>query len=134
MTMLLLLLLFLDLQHPPLPDLPLHGFTVTNVKEQTLHGCIFTPSDGGNNNIDLTVEWADSFKDQTVQPLTFTIPPDIQIVPCQITMCDHCIPTPPEKPKPTATPEPPTIAILSITGLVLLYLIFGHLRRKGLSR
>ncbi|MDR1140394.1 MAG: hypothetical protein LBL62_01790 [Planctomycetaceae bacterium] len=41
-------------------------------------------------------------------------------------------PPDPEPPKPVSTPEPPSVAILAITGLALLYLIFGYSRRLRL--
>jgi hypothetical protein len=139
MTILFLLFLFLDLQHPPVPDSPNQDFNVTDVTEPSLAGCAMNPSDGnGQCPADLTVDWADPFKDQTPtpSPLALQESPSLTTVTSMRMNPDYppIPPSNPEPPQPVTTPEPPTIAILTLTGLALLYLMFGYSRRQRLYR
>jgi hypothetical protein len=82
---------------------------------------------------DLTVDWAETFKDQTNPSPTTTLQ-DLQqqntITPMRMIDGDSApIPNHPDPPQPITTPEPPPIAILTIAGLALLYLLFGYSRR-----
>jgi hypothetical protein len=137
MTLILLFLfLLLDLQHPALPDIPYQEFTVTDLTELAWSGCSMNPMDGYENiPADLTVDWADTFKEQTNPSPTTTLQDlglqntiaPMRMIPNNIGI--PVMPPDPELPQPIATPEPPPIAILTITGLALLYLIFGYSRR-----
>jgi hypothetical protein len=136
MLILFLLLLLLDLQHSALPDIPYQEFTVTDLTELSWSGCSMNPMDGYENiPTDLTIDWADTFKEQT-NPSSLTSLQDLglqnamtstRMIPNNIDI--PVAPPDPEPPKPISTPEPPSVAILTITGLALLYLIFGYSRR-----
>jgi hypothetical protein len=135
MTLILLFLfLVLDLQHSSIPDLPHQDFTVTDLTELAWLGCSMNPMDGYENvPSDLTVDWAETFKDQTNPPPPTTLQ-DFQqqqdsITPMRMIDDDPVVPIPPsnpDPPQPIVTPEPPPIAILTIAGLALLYLLFGY--------
>ncbi|MDR2705407.1 MAG: hypothetical protein LBC02_06485 [Planctomycetaceae bacterium] len=138
MTLILLFLfLLLDLQHLPIPNIPYQEFTVLDPTELAGLGCSMNPMDGYENvPSDLTVDWADTFKDQT-NPSPPTTLQDLQrqqdsVVPMRMIDDNPVVPNPPsspDPPQPIATPEPPPIAILTISGLALLYLLFGYSRR-----
>ena len=140
MTLILLFLfLVLDFQHPPIPDLPYQDFRVTDLTEFAWLGCSMNPMDGYENvPTDLTVDWADTFKDQTNSPTV----PSLQEFQSQrsvapMRMIDDnpgipVAPPDPNPPQPVATPEPPPIAMLTLAGLALLYLLFGYSRRLRL--
>jgi hypothetical protein len=140
MTLILLfLLLVLDLQHSPIPDLPHQDFTVTDLTELAWLGCSMNPMDGYENiPSDLTVDWAETFKEPTNQPLATTLqefPSQNTITPMRMIDDNPGIPVAPpnpDPPQPIATPEPPPIAMLMIAGLALLYLLFGYSRRLQL--
>jgi hypothetical protein len=95
------------------------------------------PMDGYENvPSDLTVDWTETFKDQT-NPSPPTTLQDFQqqqdsVVPMRMIDNNLVIPVPPcnpDPPQPIVTPEPPPIAILTISRLALLYLLFGYSRR-----
>jgi hypothetical protein len=95
------------------------------------------PMDGYKNvPADLKVDWVETFNDQT-NPSPPTTLQDFQqqqdsVIPMRMIDDDPVIPVPPcnsDLPQPIVTPEPPPIAILIISGLVLLYLMFGYSRR-----
>jgi hypothetical protein len=142
MTTLILLFLFsvLDFQHPPIPNLPCQEFTVTDLTEFAGSGCSMNPMDGYKNvPADLTVDWAETFNDQTNPSPLITLQNLQQqqdsITPMRMIGDNPVVPVPPpnpDPPQPIATPEPPPIAILTITGLALLYLLFGYSRRLRL--
>ena len=139
MTTLILLFLFsvLDFQHPPIPNLPCQEFTVTDLTEFAGSGCSMNPMDGYKNvPADLTVDWVETFNDQT-NPSPPTTLQDLQqlqnsVVPMRMIDDNPVIPVPlcnSDLPQPIVTPEPPPIAILTIAVLVFLYLLFGYSRR-----
>jgi hypothetical protein len=135
MIILFLLFLFLDLQHPKIMDLPNQKFlinTVTEIDDMALDGCAINPIGGSFGNENLTVYCVDPFQDQTESlPVSIlSLEPQQVVVPNQMMMNNPDVPLPmPEPSKPITTPEP-SVAILTISGLALLYLIFGHKRQR----
>jgi hypothetical protein len=122
----ILLFLFLDIQYLPVSECPNQDFTVTEIKELSLTGCTFSPS-GGTNNVDLTVDWVDPLKEQMETSLPMTLQelqPSASVIPMRMIADEPQIPV--TLPK---NHEPPSVAILTMTGLALLYLIFGFSRR-----
>jgi hypothetical protein len=135
MMFFILLFLLLDFQHLSVPDLPYQEFTVTDISELAYAGCSMNPMDGGENvPADLTVDWADTLNDQTNSPPSTSLQ-DLQSqneMTALRMIDDPVVPIPlpnPAPPQPIATPEPHPIAILTLCGIALLYLLFGYSRR-----
>jgi hypothetical protein len=86
---------------------------------------------------DFTTDWVETFNDQTNTPTSTPLQDlESQNAVAPMRMIDDSgapIPSPrPESPQPIATPEPPPIAILTLCGIALLYLLFGYSRRMRL--
>ena len=132
--MIVIFLLLLDFQATRTADVLNNDFRVTEIEEQVLTGCAMTPNNGTLNDVIL------------IQP-PYHLPDDEPFrweAPQQSGLSNNVaerydgsaktvlrMPFPPEPPQPpqqplVATPEPPTIAILTLTGLALLFLLFGR--------
>jgi len=141
MLVLLLLLAFLDFQHFTMTaDDFGKQFVVTEIDESASTGCATNPQGGGFNGGPLIVDWDELPKPATEVTTTPALPTfggdtntgvlqPVVTVPI-VTIPPGDAPTPQTPPPVAATPEPSTVAILSITAAVLFFLLFGQ--RYGL--
>lgn len=139
-TLLLMFLTLLDIQRPPKPDDPIMEFSVTELSEESMTGCATLPHGGRVSDQSLTVDWVmpnDSIETSTTQPFALEIGQaalsESQITSRVMPYDPPGLPDPPEPETPpvAVVPEPPTAAILTISGLALIYLLFGKKRQKS---
>lgn len=131
-----LLLLFLDIQHPPKPESPLAGFVVNDaVDNSALTGCTMNPSSGGKFNADMiSVDWVNNNDPHEGETSVSHLPEpgfgdEALITPMVMPYDPPGLPDPNPEPPPVAVvPEPPTAAILTVSAVVLLFLLFGRRR------
>jgi hypothetical protein len=122
----------LDFQATRTADVLNNDFRVTEIEEPALTGCAMTPNNGTLNDMiliqppyhlpdDEPLQWdvpQASVSAQNTTEMRILRMPFPPAVPPEL-------PQPPQQPL-VATPEPPPIAILTITGLALLFLLFGR--------
>ena len=132
-----LLLFMLDIQHPPQPDNPFAGFVVTSaVDNSATSGCTMNPGSGNNFNADMiSVDWAGVNDPHEGEAPVSHLPgaglgDEALIAPMVMPYNPPGQPNPDPEPPAAATPEPSTMAILTITGAMLLFLLFGRKRQK----
>lgn len=140
LPILLFLLAFAGIQRPPIPDDIVREYVVTQIDDETTADCSTTPGSGARfSGEPLEIDWNFSNEPEFSHTLPPTQPLSVELLPnfpgnygTNGTNSMRIVPTrPPELPKtPTITPEPPPLAILTITGLTLLFLLFGHNRRR----
>lgn len=140
MITIILLLLLLDIQRPPIPETVDNRFVVTELVEESLTGCAPSYQSGGAQNQMITVDWVgnDDPHERTTATARLTGPgfgDETLVTPMVMPYDPPGLPDPdPTTPPPVAVvPEPPTAAILGISTVALLYLLFGRKRQK-LSR
>jgi hypothetical protein len=136
-TMIVIFLLLLDFQATRTADIPNSDFRVTEIEEPALTGCAMTPNNGTLNDV-ILIQAPYHLPDD--EPFRFDTPQQgdlsnnttdrdksLQRTVQRMLFPPVAPPEPPEPPQPpVTTPEPPPIAILTITGLALLFLLFGR--------
>jgi hypothetical protein len=128
-VLMLLLVTFLDFQRPVIEQ----QFVVSEIVESTITGCATNPQSGGFDSDPLAIEWRDQPAESVTEtPLPLSIgsnndPGGFQSMVFTVPENDSPPPIP-------ATPEPPTVAILGITAIVLIFLLFGQRYGRRPSR
>lgn len=137
----------LDIQRPVIAaDGMEKKFVVSELVEASLTGCAENPQGGnGFNGEPLTVNWlkAPEPTDSNVNSTWFSSGVSGTDNEPMKTMSMRVMPVDPPNPNPdpnpptppvAATPEPSTLAILSMSAAVLLYLLFGRMKKHRLYR
>ena len=149
MFVLLFLMVFLDVQRPVIAvDGMEKQFVVSELVEQSLTGCAENLQGGGGFNGDpLTVDWLKSPEPTEGNINSAWFPTGVSATEnaSALPMSMRVVPVDPPNPDPNtgdpgvppvaATPEPSTVAILGITAVTLLFLLFGQrMSRRFLRR
>lgn len=136
-----LCLSLLDFQRPAIPDSIEKQFVVTELQEQTTTGCASSPQAGRPTNHQIFIDQHAAGPQSELPldcnnplPLVAGVDEQNNVFPVIPAMLPHDPPglpdSNPDPPPVAAVPEPPTLAILTISGVVLLYLLFGRKREK----
>jgi hypothetical protein len=142
-TLILLCLAMLDFQRIPIPDSMEKQFVVTELSEHSTTGCATLPHSGRPSNHRIFIDVVNNGDPHegatTISGISATNyhagAMETPVVPAMKVYDPPGKPEPNPDPPPVATvPEPPTVAILTITGIVLLYLLFGRQRKQKLYR
>ena len=130
----LLCLSLLDFQSMPKPENGMSRFVVNkSLDNSATTGCTMSPSQGRAANTMIDVEWI-NFDDPHDASHTISAMPSYSLddaPPITLKVMPYDppgLPDPPDPPPAVVVPEP-TAAIITISGLALLYLIFGKKRR-----
>ncbi len=141
LPILFLLLSLLDIKHPPIDDALIRDFTVNEIIDDTTTDCAEKDLPSRRIEIHLKKDAIEPLKPEDVQN---TSPPDNRFIPQDTTetIRSMVVPVKPPQPDPSPQPEPPIVltpepamlAILSITGAMLLFLLFGRRTGRRFSR
>jgi len=131
----LLLATFLDIFHPAVPTDGLEKkFVVSTITESALTDCATNSQKGSVDVSDpFSIEWPESAAENTANWASpaFTTENDSGGIAPMLFMMPGDPPPPPLPPPVAAVPEPSTVAILGITAIVLLFLLFGRRHLKA---
>jgi hypothetical protein len=134
----LLLVSLLDFQRVALPP-DIDGFAV-EIQEETTTGCAMLPSTDGapleledflrqrstaaqDATNDRPAQYCNAVPASLLRPSSGLEDGRLRVMPVPV-------PQPEPAPEPILVPSPSSVAILSMTGLVLLFLLYGRMRRK----
>ncbi len=145
LPILILLVSLLDIKHPPVNHDLIRDLTVNEIVDETTTECTENPSFAGLMDQTLKIELVEPIKPEDVLN---TPSPDHRIISQDAKDAIHNvrpmvvpvkppIPDPdpqPKEPPSVLTPEPAMLAILSITGVMLLFFLFGRRAGRRFSR
>ncbi len=134
-TLILLCLSLLDVRHPPVPNDGIERkFVATQLVEQSLVDCTENTQGGGFNGDPHTVDWTTAPEPTEQGGVSTWFPEDVSATENVVVqpMSMRVMSDDPPKPPVVVTPEPP-VAILFMTGLALLFLLFGRRLRCRFS-